>query len=149
KRVLKQGDSFAIFDRLGDIHPFGHGGHGLYYSDTRFLSRLELTLGGLRPLLLNSGVTHDTAIFAVDMSNVDLHDGERLATPSGEIHVFRGTLLWDRECLQQIRVTNFGHDLVRVPLAIEFAADYVDIFEVRGLDRPRRGRMLPPEIREQ
>src|SRR5690606_34001211 len=148
KRVLKQGDTFAVFDRLGDIHPFGHGGHGLYYSDTRFLSRLELTLAGRRPLLLNSGVTHDTAIFAVDLSNVDLRDGERIATPSGVIHVFRGTLLWERECFQQIRVTNFGEDEVRLPLEIEFAADYVDIFEVRGLERPQRGRLLPPEVGE-
>jgi len=146
KRVLKQGDAFAVFDRLGDIHPFGHGGHGLYYSDTRFLSRLELTIGGRRPLLLNSGVTHDTAIFAVDLSNVDMHDGERLITPSGEIHIFRGTLLWDGECFQQIRVTNFGDEEVSVPLEIEFAADYADIFEVRGLERPRRGLLLPPEV---
>jgi glycogen debranching enzyme len=149
KRVLKQGDAFAVFDRLGDIQPFGHVGHGLYYSDTRFLSKLDLTIGGLRPLLLNSGVTYDTAIFAVDLSNVDLFDGERLATPSGEVHVFRGTLLWERECLQQIRITNFGHNPVRLPLAIEFAADYADIFEVRGIDRPRRGRYLPAEVGKQ
>ncbi|HEX6996374.1 MAG TPA: amylo-alpha-1,6-glucosidase [Gammaproteobacteria bacterium] len=149
KRVLKQGDAFAVFDRLGDIHPFGHGGHGLYYRDTRFLSRLELSIGGRRPLLLNSGVTHDTAIFAVDLSNVDLRDGERVVTPSGEIHVFRGTLLWERQCFQQIRVTNFGQDEVRLPIAIEFAADYADIFEVRGLARARRGRVLPAEIGEQ
>ena len=148
KRVLKQGDAFAVFDRLGDIHPYGVGGHGLYYSDTRFLSRLELTIAGRRPLLLNSGVTHDTAIFAVDLSNVDLHDGERLVTPSGEIHVFRGTLLWERQCFQQIRVTNFGEDEVRLPLEIEFGADYADIFEVRGLERTRRGRSLPPEVGE-
>src|SRR5690606_11774820 len=146
KRVLKQGDSFAVFDRLGDIHPYGHGGHGLYYSDTRFLSRLELSIGGRRPLLLNSGVTHDTAIFAVDLANVDLYDGDRLATPSGEIHVFRGTLLWERQCFQQIRVTNFGQDEVRLPIAIEFAADYADIFEVRGLARARRGRTLPADV---
>jgi len=149
KRVLKQGDAFAVFDRLGDIHPFGHGGHGLYCDDTRFLSRLELLLGGRRPLLLNSGVTHDTAIFAVDLSNVDLYDGDRLVTPSGEIHVFRGTLLWERQCFQQIRVTNFGQDEVRLPIAIEFAADYADIFEVRGLERARRGRGLPADVGEQ
>ena len=64
KRVLKRGDTFAVFDRHGDIHPFGHGGHGLYCRDTRFLSRFELTIAGQRPLLLNSGITQDTAVFA-------------------------------------------------------------------------------------
>src|SRR5690606_19157144 len=68
--------------------------------------------------------------------------------PSGEVHIFRGTLLWERECFQQIRVTNFGQRDIRVPLAIEFAADYVDIFEVRGLERERRGRLLSPEVGE-
>ncbi|MFS8606484.1 MAG: amylo-alpha-1,6-glucosidase [Gammaproteobacteria bacterium] len=148
KRVLKQGEAFAVFDRLGDMHPYGHVGHGLYCWDTRFLSRLELTVGGLRPLLLNSGVTHDTAIFAVDLANVDLYEGDRLVAPSGDFHIFRGTLLWERECFQQIRITNFGENRVRLPVAIEFAADYVDIFEVRGLERKQRGQALPPEIGE-
>src|SRR5690606_33244483 len=67
----------------------------------------------------------------------------------GEINVFRGTLLWERTCYQQIRVTNFGHDAARFPLTLEFGADYVDIFEVRGLERERRGTLLPPEVGEQ
>jgi len=41
-RVLKQGDTFAVFDRFGDIETFGTGELGLYYQDTRFLSRLTL-----------------------------------------------------------------------------------------------------------
>ena len=44
-RVLKQGDTFAVFDRFGDIETFGSGELGLYYQDTRFLSRLTLKLG--------------------------------------------------------------------------------------------------------
>src|SRR5690606_24103164 len=30
KRVLKHDEIFAVFDRFGDIHPFGHGEHGVY-----------------------------------------------------------------------------------------------------------------------
>jgi len=44
-RVLKHGDTFAIFDRYGDIHPLGLGEHGLYHDGTRHLSRLELRVG--------------------------------------------------------------------------------------------------------
>lgn len=148
KRVLKQGDMFAVFDRLGDIHPYGHAGHGLYCCDTRFLSRFELAVGGSRPLLLNSGVTHDTAIFAVDLSNVELRDGEHLVAPSGDVHLFRGTLLWERGCFQQLRITNFGERHLRLPIVIEFGADFVDIFEVRGLERDKKGKLLPPEVSE-
>ena len=149
KRVLKQGDTFAVFDRHGDIHPYGHGGHGIYYRDTRFLSRLELVVAGHRPLLLNSSVTHDTAIFAVDLTNVDLYEGDQLLAPNGVIHIFRGTLLWGRACLEQVRITNFGHREIRLPITIGFAADYADIFEVRGLERKRRGRIRPPDVSEQ
>ena len=49
-RVLKQADTFAIFDRFGDIEPFGTGELGVYYQDTRFLCRLSLKLGKDRPL---------------------------------------------------------------------------------------------------
>ena len=35
-RALKQGDTFAVFDRFGDIDTFGSGELGLYYQDTRF-----------------------------------------------------------------------------------------------------------------
>ena len=44
-RVLKQGDTFAVFDRHGDMRPVGHGVQGLYHEGTRFLSRWELSIG--------------------------------------------------------------------------------------------------------
>ena len=55
-RVLKHGESFALFDRYGDIPRAGGGEHGFYHQGTRFLSRYELRLNGQRPLLLNSNV---------------------------------------------------------------------------------------------
>ena len=40
--VLKQGDTFGVFDQYGDIHSLRTGSEGLYYEGTRFLSRFEL-----------------------------------------------------------------------------------------------------------
>jgi hypothetical protein len=34
-RVLKHGNSFAVFDRYGDIHALGHSEQGIYHQDTR------------------------------------------------------------------------------------------------------------------
>ena len=70
-RALKQNDTFAVFDRFGDIETFGTGELGLYYQDTRFLSRLTLKLGKDRPLLLSSTVRDDNAVMAVDATNPD------------------------------------------------------------------------------
>src|SRR5438105_8124215 len=56
RRVLKHGDTFAVFDRYGDIENVGPPEFGIYHHDTRFLSRLGLRLGTYRPLLLTSPV---------------------------------------------------------------------------------------------
>jgi hypothetical protein len=43
-RVLKHGDTFAVFDHYGDIKPGGLGEEGLYHQGTRYLSCLLLEL---------------------------------------------------------------------------------------------------------
>ena len=43
-QVLKRGDTFAVFDRFGDIEKLGSGELGLYYQDTRYLSHLSLRM---------------------------------------------------------------------------------------------------------
>jgi hypothetical protein len=55
-RVLKHGDTFAVFDHNGDIKPGGLGEEGLYHEGTRYLSRLALELQGARPAFLSSTV---------------------------------------------------------------------------------------------
>src|SRR5580700_2950363 len=55
-RVLKHGDTFAVFDHYGDIKPGGLGEEGLYHEGTRYLSCLLLELEGKRPFFLRSGV---------------------------------------------------------------------------------------------
>ena len=67
-RVLKHGDTFAVFDRFGDLQPVGMGEQGLYHDGTRFLSRLELRVGNRRPLLLSSTVTDDNDLLTVDLN---------------------------------------------------------------------------------
>src|SRR5260370_37984897 len=73
-RVLKQGDTFAVFDRFGDIETFGTGELGLFYQDTRLLWRLTLRLGKDRPLRLSSTLRDDNAALtgiANEMGGVD------------------------------------------------------------------------------
>ncbi len=49
-RVLKHGDTFAVFDHLGQIKPGGLGEEGVFHDGTRYLSRLVLESG--RPAAL-------------------------------------------------------------------------------------------------
>ena len=50
--TILEGSNFCISDENGD---FTFTTSGLYAVDTRFLSRLELTINGARPLLLSAG----------------------------------------------------------------------------------------------
>ena len=145
-RVLKQGDTFAVFDRFGDIETFGTGELGLYYQDTRFLSRLTLRLGKDRPLLLSSTVREDNAVMAVDGTNSDAWRDSEIVIPRGTVHVFRSKILWDKTCHERLRIHNYGRAAVDVSFAIEFDADFADIFELRGMNREHRGRRLETQV---
>src|SRR5262245_20215460 len=70
-KVLKQGESFAVLNRYGDIQPIGLGEQGIYHEGTRFLSRFELRLGKKRLLLLNSNIDQDNILMMVDLTNPD------------------------------------------------------------------------------
>ena len=145
-RVLKQDDTFAVFDRFGDIEPFGTGELGIYHRDTRFVSRLTLKLERGRPLLLSSTIRDDNAGLGVDAMNPDIRSGDEVTIPRGTLHVFRSKFLWNATCHERVRVHNHGSAAVRLRLALAFDADFADIFEVRGARRERRGRRLPTEV---
>jgi glycogen debranching enzyme len=145
-RVLKHGDLFAVFDRYGDIQRIGSGEQGLYFEGTRFLSHQELRVNGLRPMLLNSTVKEDNSLLAADLTTPDLYDGPALVVPRGSVHIFRAKLLWRNALQEHVRLHNYGMSSVQLRLSYAVEADYVDIFEVRGLKRERRGVYLPLEV---
>src|SRR5215213_6520570 len=144
-RVLKHGESFAVFDQHGTIAPAGLGDLGLYHEGTRFLSRLEVFLGDRHPLLLSSTVRQDSALI-VDMTNPDFKEGTELLLPRETLHLFGLCFLWQGACYVRWRVRNYGLAPIDLRLGLIFAADYADIFEVRGIERRRRGRLLAPSV---
>jgi glycogen debranching enzyme len=148
-RVLKDGDTFALVNRFGDVHRAGGSEQGLYHRGTRFLARLELRIAGRRPLFLSSGMLEDNIVLAVDLSNPDLplgsEDGSEVI-PYGTLHVSRSILVRDGVCSQRLLITNHGAAPVHIPLSLHFAADFVDLFEVRGMTRARHGSFLPATL---
>ena len=145
-RVLKHGESFALFDRYGDMPRAGGGEHGFYHQGTRFLSRYELRLNGQRPLLLYSSVRRDNCVLSVDGTNPDDFESGELTVLKGTVHLSRSWILWDAACHERLVLGNYGDAPVRVRLTMEFENDFVDIFEVRGFQRARRGELLAPVV---
>ncbi len=142
-RVLKHGDSFAVFDARGDIVAREASEEGLYHDGTRFLSRYELRLYGQQALLLSSTVSADNLVFEADLTNPDLRRDGVVAIARGEINICRTRMLWNACFVERIQVTNYRLDHLEVPLSLYFDADFADVFEVRGTRRVRRGERLP------
>lgn len=147
-RVLKHGNTFAVFDRYGDISAVGLREQGIFCEGTRFLSQLELHLAQARPLLLSSTVKADNSLFAADLANVDISRNGEIVVPRGMIYVLRTKFLWHGACYEQFEVVNYGTDPVDLPFRMQFAADFADIFEVRGVTRERRGVRLANVVGE-
>jgi glycogen debranching enzyme len=142
---LLHGDTLVIFNRNGDIQPVGLGQQGIFFQDTRHLSRLELQIAGMRPLLLSSSIHQDNVLLSVDLTNPDLELPSGQPLPRGTLHLHRDKLLTDAACLERIIARNYSGHTVQVELTIAYAADFVDMFEVRGQKRSRRGMTLPEE----
>jgi len=144
-RVLKEGESFGVFDRSGTIPAGGKGELGLYHEGTRFLSRFELLLAD-RPLLLLAAAADRDHALITNLTNPDLWDGGRIALQRDSIHLLGTGMLWQAAYYLRLRVRNYAMTAVDLRLRLLFAADYADLFEVRGTPRQRRGRMLEPVV---
>ena len=144
-RDLKHGDTFLVTDRHGDIRPLGFEKHGLFHAGTRFLSRLVLKFDDVSPLLLGSTVREDNDLLSVDLTNQDFESGA-MAIGSGRIHASRSVFLLNGCLYERIKILNFALEPVDFTLSIEFEADFADIFEVRGIERARRGEAMDPSV---
>ncbi|MDN5849381.1 MAG: amylo-alpha-1,6-glucosidase [Nitrococcus sp.] len=147
--VLKDGETFAVFDRYGDIQHLGIGEQGIYHQDTRFLSYFEFNINERRPLVLNSTVKQDNTLLTVDLTTSDLYKDNQLVTHKGTLHIFRSKLLWEGTHYEHMRLFNYGDKIISLHLDFQFGADYADIFEVRGAKRVTRGQDLPVQHKEQ
>jgi glycogen debranching enzyme len=147
-RVLKQGDTFGVFDHYGDIKPVGLGEEGLYHEGTRYLSFFMLGMEKDRPLFLSSTVKEDNELLTVDLTNPDIFQGDKIIIPRGTLHLFRNRFLWNGACYERLAVKNYGLQPLSAHLFYQYEGDFADIFEVRGTRRKRRGRQLDPVIAE-
>jgi glycogen debranching enzyme len=142
--VLKQGDTFAIFDYHGDIHQLGSGTQGIYHHGTRHVSRMEINVNGHRPMLLSSSPRDDNQMLTVDLTNPDLPLEKDRMILRGTIHIRRSKFLWQSVYHEKLELINFGIEPVSFMLEVECDADFADIFEVRGSVRERRGTTFDP-----
>jgi glycogen debranching enzyme len=145
-RTLKHDDCFAVFDHSGDITGGSGSAEGFYHRDTRHLSRYYLTIDkGTRPILLSSSLRDDNSVLTCDLANPDI------AGPDGVLqhdlmHLRRTRFICDGSLFERLTLTNYQDVPATMAMELYYAADFVDLFEVRGATRPRRGRKLRSQV---
>jgi len=140
--AVKEGETFLYSDVEGNLDDRKDYGLGLYHRDTRFLSHFMMRLSGREPVLLSSS-SERAYMGYVDLTNPDLYDGDELAVPQQTLNIRRIRAINGR-LFERIRVKNYNPFPVSVDVELSFAADYADIFEVRGMVRDVTGQHEPP-----
>ena len=136
--TILDGSTFCISDDRGDLA--ASGPHGLFAGDVRRLSRFVLTINGERPLLLSSGkVEYFSAAFYLRNPLSGL--------PQDSLSIARTRFVVD-SLQERILIRNESTDQLRFTVALEFGADFADIFAVKERDftlgHPENAPPLPP-----
>lgn len=138
--TIKDDDLFLVTDTLANISGCAlndsNPSMGLFCSDTRFLSRLELQIEGRSPVLLSS--TADKG-FSLSVLCTNPRIDDRLRADSVGI---RRELVLNGALFEEIEVSNYSTTPISFEISLSFDADFVDLFEVRGFSRQKRGRIL-------
>jgi glycogen debranching enzyme len=138
--TLKDDDLFLITDTLGNISScLGNGDRtslGLFCRDTRFLNRLELQIEGRSPILLSSDAQKGFVLLVL-CANPQIDD----RIPTETIGIQRELVL-SGGLFEELTITNYSTNPASFELSLSFAADFVDLFEVKGFNRGHRGQLL-------
>jgi len=136
--TILEGSTFCMSDERGDL---ADPTSGFFAHDTRFLSRLVLSVQGSRPLLLSSGrVEHFAASFFLRNASLNGLPQDALSISRER---FVGTGMQER-----IAIRNESMHRLDFELSLELAADFADIISVKlhdfALGDPGNAPDLPP-----
>lgn len=138
--TIKDDDLFLVTDTLGNISGCfvndQTASMGLFCSDTRFLSRLELQIVGRSPVLLSS--TADKGFLLSVLCTNPTIEGHLQADTLG----IRREIALGGALFEELEISNYSTSSVSFELSLSFDADFVDLFEIRGFNREKRGQLL-------
>src|SRR5438105_3758752 len=106
-----------------------------------------MRVSGREPVLLSSS-SERAYMSYVDLTNPELYEEDHTGVPQQTLNIRRVRAINGR-VFERVRVKNYNRYAVEVTIAFSMAADFADIFEVRGLKRHRRGHHDPPSAHDQ
>src|SRR5437588_19637 len=145
--TLVDGKTFLSTTVSGDINPPGAPDVGFFHDDTRFLSQLELRVGGHRAVVLSSS-TEKTFASQIELTTGNITLRESFDLPENTIHIRREQLLVNDVFFDRMSFENFNQKPIEFVVEISYAADFVDVFQVRGVARPVHGQYYRPIVKK-
>ena len=155
KLVLKENLVFMVSSEDGDVPQTNTEGLGLYYKDTRYLSVLEMKVSGYTPALLTSSGEFNF-MGNIQSANPMMQLPSR--PPSGDVgssgsemvtlmprtlSIRRNRFIEDG-LHERVGFFNYNNFPVFATLVLRFGSDFRDMFDVRGYNRAKRGKIGCP-----
>ncbi|TLS49110.1 amylo-alpha-1,6-glucosidase [Paenibacillus antri] len=137
QQAIKEGPLFYVSDERGDLVPDTEQGHGLYWKDTRFLSRLQLSVDRERPALLGTDTSKSYVLSRTLMKETK---------DRGAIEIRRESFLYEGVFYERLAVTNYYLENNQVELSFLLDADFQDMFLVRKYRTGEVGHALEPFV---
>ena len=142
RRMLKHNDAFLLCNAHGDIVLGEANEEGYYFDGTRFLSRFSLKIDDEIPLLLGSHVKDQNDALVVTLTN----GAQGVVLQGNEVQISKSIFLLESSCYVTIQCENFSGGNAEFQFAIDFDADYADIYEIRGMPRVSHGTMQQSNV---
>ena len=126
-----QGSTFIVSDRSGDVDASPSDPQGLFFHDTRFLSKWKLTLDGESLSPLSTDDIH------YSFAQFFLVRGTGTVYTDSSVSVLRQRFVGDG-FHEDVAVMNHGREPVELEVRVDVAADFADLFEVKDA-LPKKG----------
>src|SRR5262249_773803 len=140
------GKTFLSTTVAGDIMPPGAPDVGFFHDDTRFLSRLELRVDGYRTVVLCSR-TEQTFASQIELTTGKSTMRETYEIPENTVHIRREQLLASDVLYDNLSFENFNFHELELVVELAYEADYMDVFQLRGVAREHPGRYFEAVVR--
>jgi glycogen debranching enzyme len=144
--TLIDGKTFLSTTVAGDIMPPGAPDVGFFHDDTRFLSRLELRVDGYRTVVLSSS-TEQTFASQIELTTGKSTMRETYEIPENTVHIRREQLLSSDTLFDNFSFENFNFQELELVVELAYEADFMDVFQVRGVARETLGHYYQPIVR--
>src|SRR5205807_5640189 len=141
--TLIDGKTFLSTNPSGDIMPPGAPDVGFFHNDTRFLSRLELRVGGHSTGLLSSS-TEQTFMSQIELTTGRSTLRDTYEIPENTVHIRREQLLSSDILYDYLTFENFNFHELELMIELVYEADTMDVFQVRGVARQEVGHYYKP-----